>query len=72
MFSLVERLEDKMGLITLAMTVAYKGGVNYGDTFGTTAIWESIIYRKLQSLRKVPLRTGSTGQKIKYRLPGAM
>ena len=52
---LVERLEDKMGLITLAMTVAYKGGVNYGDTFGTTAIWEAIIYRKLQSLRKVPL-----------------
>ena len=51
---LVERLEDKMGLITLAMTVAYKGGVNYNDTFGTTAIWESIIYRKLQSLRKVP------------------
>ena len=51
---LVERLEDKMGLITLAITVAYKGGVNYNDTFGTTSIWESIIYRKLQSLRKVP------------------
>lgn len=50
---LVERLEDKMGLITLAMTVAYKGGVNYQDTFGTTAIWESIIYRKLLTVRKV-------------------
>ena len=44
---LIERLEDKMGLITLALTIAYKGGVNYSDTFGTTAIWESIIYRKL-------------------------
>lgn len=51
---LVERLEDKMGLISLAMTIAYKGGVNYQDTMGTTAIWESIIYRKLLSLRKVP------------------
>jgi len=51
---LVERLEDKMGLLTLAMTVAYKGGVNYGDTFGTTAIWESIIYRKLNSQKRVP------------------
>lgn len=51
---LVERLEDKMGLISLAMTIAYKGGVNYQDTMGTTAIWESIIYRKLLGLRKVP------------------
>ena len=44
---LVDRLEEKLGLITLAMTMAYKGGVNYQDTFGVTAIWESIIYRKL-------------------------
>ena len=44
---LVDRLEEKMGLITLALTIAYKGGVNYQDTFGVTAIWESIIYRKL-------------------------
>ena len=51
---LIERFEDKMGLITLALTVAYKGGVNYQDTFGTTAIWESIIYRKLMSEKTVP------------------
>jgi DNA polymerase elongation subunit (family B) len=51
---LIERLEEKMGLITLAMTVAYKGGVNYSDTFGVTAIWESIIYRKLNSQKVVP------------------
>ena len=44
---LVDRLEEKLGLITLAMTMAYKGGVNYQDTFGVTAIWESIIYRRL-------------------------
>ena len=44
---LVDRLEDKLGLITLAMTIAYKGGVNYSDTLGTTAIWDSIIYRML-------------------------
>ena len=52
---LVDRLEDKMGLITLAMTVAYKGGVNYTDTFGTTSIWESIIYRKLNWQRVAPV-----------------
>ena len=46
---LVDRLEEKMGLITLALTIAYKGGVNYQDTFGVTAIWESIIYSKLNT-----------------------
>jgi DNA polymerase elongation subunit (family B) len=44
---LVDRLEDKMGLITLALTMAYRGGVNYTDTLGTTAIWDSIIFRDL-------------------------
>ena len=52
---LVDRLEEKMGLITLAMTVAYKGGVNYTDTFGTVGIWESIIYRKLFSQKTMPM-----------------
>ena len=51
---LIERLEDKMGLISLAMTVAYKGGVNYSDTFGVTAQWESIIYRNLLQRKLVP------------------
>jgi DNA polymerase elongation subunit (family B) len=55
---LVDRLEEKMGLITLALTIAYKGGVNYQDTFGVTAIWESIIYRKL-NLRKVVVPLGN-------------
>ena len=50
---LVDRLEEKMGLITLALTIAYKGGVNYQDTFGVTAIWESIIYRKLNAKKVV-------------------
>jgi DNA polymerase elongation subunit (family B) len=46
---LVDRIDQKMGLISLALTMAYKGGVNVGDTFGTTNIWESIIYRRLLS-----------------------
>jgi DNA polymerase elongation subunit (family B) len=44
---IVYRLDDKLGLINLAMTLAYRGGVNYGDTLGTTAIWDSILYRDL-------------------------
>ena len=29
------------------MTMAYRGGVNFEDVLGTTAIWDSIIYRLL-------------------------
>ena len=44
---LVDRMEDKVGLIVLCFTMAYRAGVNYSDTFGTTAIWDSLIYRYL-------------------------
>lgn len=46
---LVDRFENKLGLVTLAMTMAYRGGVNYSDTFGTTMIWDTIIYRDLMN-----------------------
>ena len=44
---LVDKFEEKMGLITLAITMAYRGGVNYSETFGTVQIWDSILYRLL-------------------------
>jgi len=44
---LVEKLDDKIGLIELAMTIAYKGGCNYQDSFGTTQLWDTYIYREL-------------------------
>ena len=65
---LVDRFEEKMGLITLAITMAYRGGVNYSDTFGTTAIWDSIIYRILHLQKTaVPPKVN----KIKTPYPGA-
>jgi len=48
---LIERMEEKLGLITLVLTMAYLGGVNYNDTLGTTAIWDSIIFRRLARSR---------------------
>ena len=51
---LVERIDQKMGLIELVMTMAYKGGVNYTDVMGTTAIWDSIIYRDLYNRKIAP------------------
>jgi DNA polymerase elongation subunit (family B) len=44
---LVDKIENRARLLELALILAYKGGANYGDTLGTTAIWDSIIYRYL-------------------------
>ena len=44
---LVERLEAKLGLLNLVFTLSYFGGVNYSETLGTVAIWDTIIFRKL-------------------------
>ena len=46
---LIDRMEDKLGLITLCLTMAYKGGVNYDAVLGTVAIWDAIIFRDLYS-----------------------
>lgn len=44
---LVDRMEDKIAMITLCLTMAYKAGVNYSDTMGTVGIWDSLIHRTL-------------------------
>ena len=64
---LVNRIEEKMGLIQLAQTMAYRGGVNLADTFGTTAIWDSIIYRELN---KKKIAIPPNNEKIKNPYPG--
>jgi DNA polymerase elongation subunit (family B) len=51
---LIARLEDKLGLISLAMLTAYKAGINYSETFGTVGVWDSIIYRRLLPRNEVP------------------
>ena len=51
---IVERMEDKLGYIALAQTMAYKAGVNFSETLGTTAIWENIIFRDLIAKNIVP------------------
>jgi DNA polymerase elongation subunit (family B) len=57
---LIDRMEDKLGLISLCLTMAYKGGVNYEQVLGTVAIWDSLIYRDLHSKRiAVPMNEES-------------
>ncbi len=65
---IVDRLEEKMGLIMLAMVMGYRAGVNFAETFGTTGIWDSIIYRNLHG-RKIVVPPKQMKAKIEF--PGA-
>lgn len=60
---LIQRFEDETSLLQLVMTVAYGGGVNYNDAFGTVGIWETTLYRKLISDGCVPPIKGGPGQR---------
>ena len=46
---LVDRLEDKMGLIELLLTMAYDAKVNYMDVLGSVKYWDILIYNYLRS-----------------------
>ena len=45
---LVDRLESKMKLIELALTMAYEAKVNYADVFYQVRMWDNIIYNYLK------------------------
>jgi len=45
---LVDRMEDKMKLIELAITMAYDAKVNYTDVFFQVRMWDAIIYNYLK------------------------
>ena len=45
---LVDRLEDKMKLIELALTMAYDAKVNFADVFYQVRMWDNIIYNYLK------------------------
>ena len=45
---LVDRLEDKMKLIELAITMAYDAKANYADVASQVRMWDTIIYNYLK------------------------
>jgi len=74
---LVDRLEDKLKLIELALTMAYDAKVNYQDIFFQVRLWDSIIYNYLR--RKdivIPPKEGKkkdekyAGAYVKEPIPG--
>jgi DNA polymerase elongation subunit (family B) len=44
---LVDKLEDKMRLITLILTMAYDAKCNYTDIYSSVRTWDCILYNKL-------------------------
>ena len=50
---IVDKLEDKMKLIELCLTMAYDAKVNYTDVLGTVRYWDVLIYNYLKEKRIV-------------------
>jgi DNA polymerase elongation subunit (family B) len=46
---LVGRLEQKLNLIGLAMTVAYDAKINFDDVFSPIRLWDTIIHNQLMN-----------------------
>ena len=46
---IVDRLEDKMKLIELCLTMAYEAKVNYMDVLGSVKYWDILIYNYLRN-----------------------
>jgi DNA polymerase elongation subunit (family B) len=59
---LVEKLEDKMKLIELALTLAYDNKVNYDDVFTQVRMWDSIVYNHLLK-KKIVIPQMKKGEK---------
>lgn len=51
---IVEMLEDATSLMSLVFAVAYRGGSNFKDAFGTVGIWDTTLYRKIRAAGMVP------------------
>ena len=56
----MDRFEDKLKLIELALTMAYNAKVNYQDIFFQVRLWDCIIYNDLKKRNIViPPKEGS-------------
>ena len=63
---LVDRLEDKMKLIELALTMAYTAKVNYNDVMFQVRTWDVIIYNYLRKRNIVVPQRNRSDKSDKY------
>ena len=75
--NLVDRLEDKMKLIELAVAMAYDAKVNFEDVYSQVRMWDTLIYNDLSKRNVVvpPKLTSSKDEKyagayVKEPIPG--
>ena len=58
---LVDKLEDKMRLIELHLTMAYQAKINYEGVYSQVRMWDAIIYNHLRKKGIViPMKTGGS------------
>ena len=60
---LIQKLEKKLGLMELAMALAYNAKVNLGDVFSQVRMWDQIIYHYLRGQDIVIPRKKAGGKK---------
>ena len=63
---LVDRLEDKMKLIDLALTMAFDAKVNFRDVFYQVRMWDTIIYNYLREKNIVIPPKANVNKDAKY------
>lgn len=63
---LVDRLEKKLKLVTLAMVMAYDAGINYEDVFSQTRFWDAMIYNHLRRKNIVVPKRKKNVEKLEF------
>ena len=64
---LVDRLDDKMKLIDLILTMTYEAKVNISDSFTSVKYWDVLIYNHLLSKKiAIPQKTSHKSKGEKY------
>ena len=74
---LIDRLEDKMKLLELAITMSYDAKANFEDVYSQVRMWDTMIYNYLTDRRVVvPAKKGAkkdekyAGAYVKEPIPG--
>jgi len=61
---IVKKLDDKMKLLDLLMTIAYESKINFEDVFSPVRTWETIIYNFLKDQKiAIPNKKGQAGNR---------
>ena len=64
---LVDKLEDKMRLLELHLTMAYNAKINFEDVYSQVRMWDTIIYNHLRKKNIViPMKVSNGGKDAQF------